>query len=92
MRVRAFRSRHSRGGLRRPTDVRRIPAARTRELISLFLFVFLRGAATGVGGAGGGLRGAPFIPLRLQLFHFGGLGGGEVFRFTDIGGEVVELG
>ena len=41
--------------------------------------LFLCGAGTGIGNAGGGLFGAPLVPLRLQLLHFCGLGGGEVF-------------
>jgi hypothetical protein len=71
----------------------RVDEAGVRLLGGVFLFVvFLSFAGGRVGGAGGGLLGAPFVPERLEFLHLGGLGGGEVHGFTDVGGEVVEFG
>jgi hypothetical protein len=70
-----------------------VDEAGVRLFGGVFLFVvFLSFAGGRVGGAGGGLLGAPFVPERLEFLHLGGLGGGEVRGFTDVGGEVVEFG
>ena len=83
----------------RPAGISLRPSATARQLLigtglawGRGLFVFLRIPGGGVGRAGGSLLGAPFVPHRLQCFNLRGLGRGEVFRFTDIGGEVVKFG
>ena len=77
----------------RPAGISLRPSATARQLLigtglawGRGLFVFLRIPGGGVGRAGGSLLGAPFVPHRLQFFNLCGLGRGEVFRFTDIGG------
>ena len=52
----------------------RVDEAGVRLFGGVFLFVIFLSFASGrVGGAGGGLLGAPFVPKSFEFFHLGGL-------------------
>src|SRR4051812_8500423 len=72
------------------------PTATRRALLLFFLVLPLLGVsaafAAGTGTPEGrDVRVVPGVPFGLEIFDLVGHGGGEVFGFADVAGEVVEL-